>query len=57
LKKGENQKNYRLIKLLFGTVPFLPWAIFALWLHPKVPQKNSKKFKKVQKNSASACFE
>jgi hypothetical protein len=24
LKKSENQKNYRLIKLLFGTVPFIP---------------------------------
>jgi hypothetical protein len=46
LKKNKNQKNYRLIKILFGTVPFLPWAKFALWFHLEVPQTNSKKFSK-----------
>jgi hypothetical protein len=32
------------LRNFYPSIPFNPWAIFALWLHQGVPQKNSKTF-------------
>jgi hypothetical protein len=37
--KCENARFYRQKKLFFGTMPFSPWAILAIWLHIGAPQK------------------
>jgi hypothetical protein len=33
------------INFFFGTLPFIPWAVLAMWLHIGAPQKiHGKKF-------------
>jgi hypothetical protein len=51
IEKEENQKNYKLINIYFWYPTVQSLAIFALWLHLEVPQKN------IQKYSTNTCFE
>jgi hypothetical protein len=42
--KKSGKKNKIGLRNFYPSIPFNPWAIFALWLHQRVPQKNSKTF-------------
>jgi hypothetical protein len=42
LEKSENPRIYGQNNFFFGTLPFIPWAVLAMWLHLELLKKYRK---------------